>query len=138
MKSHKILIPLIIEGTDDGFLFGRVHYDENLMVDSAKTIESLEKKFKRLLFNFHKIKPTLVVFDLQYDIAGLFDQKKYLNASVVADRAGISRVLMRQYVAGLKYPSADRTFLIEKTVQELGRELQKVKVAPKKVKLTHS
>lgn len=65
MKSHKILIPLIIEGTDDGFLFGRVQYDDDLMVDSAKTIESLEKKFKRLLYNFHKIKPTLVVFDLQ-------------------------------------------------------------------------
>lgn len=135
MKSHNILIPLIVEGTEDGLLFGRVHYDDNLMVDSAKTIESLEKKFRRLLFSFHKIKPSLVMFDLQYDIAGLFDQKKYLNASVVADRAGISRGLMRQYIAGLKYPSSERTYLIQKTVQELGRELQNVKVAVRKAKL---
>lgn len=134
MKRHKILIPLIVEGTEDGFLFGRVHYDDNLMVDSAKTIESLENKFRRLLFKFHKIKPTLVMFDLHYDIAGLFDQKKYLNASVVADRAGISRGLMRQYIAGLKYPSFERTYLIQKTVQELGRELQNVKVAVRKAK----
>ncbi|MDO8997705.1 MAG: hypothetical protein Q7U77_13855 [Sediminibacterium sp.] len=65
METHKIFIPLIIEGIDDGLLFGRVHHEDNLIVDSARTIESLEKKFRRLLFSFHKINPSLVIFDLQ-------------------------------------------------------------------------
>ncbi|MDP1842147.1 MAG: hypothetical protein Q8K64_01915 [Sediminibacterium sp.] len=135
MKSKKLMIALIIEGCDDDVIFGRVQYEDDLLVASAKTIEGLQKKMKRLLYSFHKIKPDQLIFDLQYDIAGLFDQKKYLNASVVADRAGISRGLMRQYIAGLKYPSADRTLKIQETVNELGKELQEVKVAARRGKM---
>jgi len=125
----KIKVPLIIEKSDDDEIFGRVNYDENLIVDSATSLEKLKKKFEKLLKTFHQLKADEIDFDIQYDIAGLFDQKNYLNASVIADKAGISRGLMRQYMSGNKYPSADRVLIIQDTIRDLGKELQKIKMA---------
>lgn len=124
----KQTIALILESVEENEVFGRVFFDNNLLVYSASTIELLEAKMKKLLFKFHGLKPNDILFDLQYDITGLFDHKNYLNASVVADIAGISRGLMRQYIAGIKYPSTERTITIQKAVREIGKELQKIKV----------
>ncbi len=134
----KIKLPLIIEWSDHNLIYGRVNYDDNLMVDSATSIDVLKKKFEKLLKSFHHIKPNDLEFDIQYDIAGLFDQKKYLNASAIADQAGISRGLMRQYMAGNKYPSAERALVIQNTIRNLGKELQKIKMAIPKTKRTLS
>ncbi len=125
---HKHTIALILESVEENEVFGRVYFEDNLLVDSASTVELLEVKMKKLLFKFHRLKPNDFLFDIQYDITGLFDHKNYLNASVVADIAGISRGLMRQYIAGLKYPSTERTLTIQKAVREIGKELQKIKV----------
>lgn len=138
MHMKKIKIPLIIEWSDHNLIYGRVNYDDNLMVDSATSIDVLKKKFEKLLKSFHHIKTNDLEFDIQYDIAGLFDQKKYLNASVIADQAGISRGLMRQYMAGNKYPSAERALVIQNTIRNLGKELQKIKMAIPKTKRTLS
>lgn len=136
MHMKKIKIPLIIEWSDHNLIYGRVNYDDNLMVDSATSIDVLKKRFEKLLKNFHNIKSNNLEFDIQYDIAGLFDQKKYLNASAIADQAGISRGLMRQYMAGNKYPSAERALVIQNTIRNLGKELQKIKMAIPKTKRT--
>ena len=128
MNMHKKTIALILESTEENEVFGRISFGDNLLVDSASTIELLEAKMKKLLFKFHGLKPNDISFDIQYDITGLFDHKNYLNASVVADIAGISRGLMRQYIAGIKYPSTERTLTIQKAVREIGKELQKIKV----------
>ena len=125
---RKQTIALILESAEENEVFGRVFFEDNLLVDSASTVELLEVKMKKLLFKFHRLKSNDFLFDIQYDITGLFDHKNYLNASVVADIAGISRGLMRQYIAGLKYPSTERTLTIQNAIRQIGKELQKIKV----------
>jgi hypothetical protein len=81
-------IALVIESSSDGDVWGRVSYDDNLIVDSAADITRLAKKMKKLLHDFHSLKVDEIDFEIQYDITGLFEDKKFLNASVVADLPG--------------------------------------------------
>lgn len=68
-------IALVIESSSDASIFGRVNYDDNLIMESAKNLEALSKKMKKLLKNFHELKPESIEFEIQYDITGLFDSK---------------------------------------------------------------
>lgn len=127
-------IELIIESASADAVFGRINYDDNLMVASAKDLEALIKKMKKLLKDFHHFKPESIEFEIQYDITGLFDSKNYLNASAVAEKAGISKGMMRQYTSGRKFPTLERVIQIQKTIHQLGKDLQHTIVAlPKKL-----
>ncbi|HMH33310.1 MAG TPA: hypothetical protein VK543_09790 [Puia sp.] len=42
-------LSLIIEKSKDGKLWGRMEFDGDLMVDSANSLDSLERKMKKLL-----------------------------------------------------------------------------------------
>jgi DNA-binding transcriptional regulator YdaS (Cro superfamily) len=122
-------ILLIIEKASDNALWGRVTFDDNLITGQAPSIELLEKELKRVLYDFHALKPDEIRFDIAYDLTAIFEQKKYLNLSEVAVQLGINRSLMAQYASGKKFPSAERAKQIEKTIHELGRDLLKVKIA---------
>src|SRR5579859_3586234 len=124
-------ILLIIEKGTDNELWGRVTFDDNLITESAPSLELLEKKIKKLLHDFHDLDPKLVHFDVAYDLTAVFSEKKYLNLSEVAIKLGINRSLMAQYAAGKKFPSLERAKEIEKTIHALGRDLLKVKISVK-------
>lgn len=122
-------IVLVIERALDNELWGRVEYDDDLIVESAKTIEKLQNKMKRLLVDFHDLDTNEIAFDLQYDLKGLFDNKQFLNTNAVADVVGINKSLMRQYASGVKYPSYERAKEIEKAIHYMGQDLLSIKVA---------
>lgn len=122
-------LSLIIEKSKDGKLWGRVEFDDNLLLDSANSVDSLERKMKKLLLKFHQINPSHIEFGLFYDLSALFTKINYLNASAVALKARINPALMRQYVAGFKYPSLERARSIEKVINDLGQELIGIKLA---------
>ena len=124
-----IKIPLVIESAKENEYWGRVLYEDNLIVEDASSIIELEEKIKLLLYEFHQLDPNKITFDLQYDIVGLFEEKKFLNAGVIAERAGINKSLMRQYAAGIKNPSAERAKEIERAIHEIGKELLVVKLS---------
>lgn len=124
-------IILIIESARDGELWGRVQYQDNLIIANANDEASLQAAMKKQLYTFHKLKPTEIVFDIQHDISGFFEHKHYLNVSAVASLAGINPSLMRQYVAGIKNPGLDRLKSIEKAIHSIGKEMQRIKLAPK-------
>lgn len=124
-------IVLIIESAKNGELWGRVNYDHNFITESASSVQALEHKMKSLLKNWHELEPKNVAFDLQYDIAGLFDEKKFLNTAVIAERAGINKSLMRQYASGIKFPSLKRAKQIEKVIREMGKEMIDIKILVK-------
>jgi len=84
---------------------------------------------KRLLKDFHQLEIEEIEFEIQYDITGLFSNKNYLNASAVAEKAGISKGMMRQYTSGRKFPSLEKVNLIQHTLQEIGQDLQLTKLA---------
>jgi len=122
-------IAIIIETVDEKGYWGRVYFDENLIVDFSKTIDGLKKKMTKLLIDFHSLAPSKYAFEIQYDISGLFDDKKYLNASAVADRAGISRLMLRQYRIGNKFPTKEKLEKLQLAIQEIGEELKSLKIA---------
>ena len=124
-------IALIIESAKDGELWGRVQYDDNLITESASSVPELERKMKALLKDWHALDPKQISFELQYDMAGLFDEKKFLNAAVIAERAGINKSLMRQYASGIKFPSLERAKQIERVIHELGKEMLGIKISVK-------
>ncbi len=69
-------------------LWGRVLHGDNLIVEEASSIPELEDKMKLLIQEFNGLNPKEIIFELQYDIAGLFDEKKFLNAGSSADITG--------------------------------------------------
>jgi glycine cleavage system regulatory protein len=116
---------LIIERSDSKF-FGRVTVNNNLIIDHADSIQLLNRQLKKLIYKFENV--AVDDFDIVYDLTSFFTAHP-LNIGDVAKKAAISPVLMRQYASGVKFPSGDRLQQIEKAINEIGRELSKVKLS---------
>ena len=119
---------LTIEKATDGAVWGRVEYDDNLIVDSAKSVDSLQKRFRRLLRQFHDMDPDKVQFKIAYDLTSVFDQNDFLNVSAIAKRVGINSSLLRQYTSGVKIPSQQTAARIEKVIHGLAEQLRTVRI----------
>lgn len=122
-------IALIIESASDGEIWGRVNYDDNLIVANAKDVEQLKDEMAKQLTAFHDLKKSQIDFEIQHDISGLFDHKDYLNITSVAKLAGINPSLMRQYASGVKNPSTERLKAIQTAVHSIGEDLRRIKLA---------
>ena len=120
-------IKLIIEG-GDGSLMGRVHYDDNLIVDEAKTVEELERNMKKLLLDFHDLDETSYEFQIEYDLTAFFEQFDYLKITKIAELSGLNGSLVRQYATGKKFPSANQAQKIEGAVRQIVKQLSDVRI----------
>ena len=112
----------------DGEFVGRVSFQDNLIVDSAKNLETLESKISRLLQKFHGIEPSNIKYKHKYDLSALFDVFSFLKISNVAEIAGINASLLRQYVTGNKQASAAQAKKVEGAIQKLGKALIEAEV----------
>ena len=121
-------IDLIIEKADDGQLWGRVDYNNNLITETGTTISELETKILLLLADFEGINPRDVKFVHLYDIYALFQKFDFLKISRVATYASMNPGLLRQYASGVKNPSADQAKKIEDTLHKLAADLQTVHI----------
>lgn len=117
---------LIIEQGDDGLLWGRVLYDDDLVVESAKTVDELQHNLKGLLVELHGVKPESVEFEVQYDLAAFFEQFDFLKITKIAELTGINGSLMRQYASGNKYPGKKQKEKIEQAIRSLGQKLSSI------------
>lgn len=125
MTSRK----LIIEKSDeDGLLWGRTLEDDDLIVDSAPTETDLVEQMKQLLYEFHGVDPSKVVFEIEYDLEAFFQRFDYLKISKVAELAGLNASLVRQYATGKKYPGKKQLEKIESAVQAIGTQLTRTKL----------
>lgn len=120
-------IMLIVEKSQ-GLLWGRVHYEDNLLVETAKTVESLERKFKKLLKDFHGVDPKNVTFECCYDLTAVFEKFNYLKITAIADKADMNPALLRQYATGIKHPSAKQAKKVEDAIHKIGLELSKIAI----------
>jgi hypothetical protein len=120
-------ITLVVEKSE-GELWGRVNYEDNLIIDSAKNLAGLERKMKKLLKDFSQLNPKDVVFDLQYDLTALFEQFSYLKISAIADKADLNAALLRQYVTGIKQASPRQAKKVEDAIHKIGKELANITV----------
>ena len=116
---------LIIEMADREY-WGRIDINNNLIIESAGSLEALKKKIKKAGERIEDV--NIESFDISYDLTSFFEQYSYLNISNIAKRANISPLLMRQYSAGIKFPSADRVREIEQAIQSIGKELSKIRL----------
>ncbi len=118
----KKLVLIIEKG--DGELWGRTEYKDHLMVESAATVEAIEKTLKKLLQKQCDLDH--VEFEIRYDLQTFFEQHDYLKVSSIAKYAGLNPGLVRQYSSGVKHPSAEQAKKIELTIHKLATELQSV------------
>ena len=59
-------IILIIDTEGKGPLWGRVLFDDNLLIDSGKTVQQIERKMSKLLMDFHQLKQDNFAFEIQH------------------------------------------------------------------------
>lgn len=123
----KIKLELIIE-SENSELTGRVTYNNNLIIDSDKSLLILENKLKNLLFEFEGLEVDRIEFEHFYDVYALFDQFDWLKISKVAEHAGINAGLLRQYASQVKFPSAVQAKKIENTLHHLAEQMMKVSI----------
>ena len=122
-------IQLIIEQAKVGELWGRVHYDDNLLVESAENLEQLQAKMKVLLADFHDLQPDSITFEISYDLSAFFESFSYLKISEIAKYAGLNASLLRHYVAGSKTASKVQVLKLQEAINRVSAELAQVTFA---------
>lgn len=125
MKADRYLT-LIVESAEDGNMWGRVSYRGNLITGFASSMEELQKKMKKLLFDFDGVKD--VKFEIAYDLTHFFDFFSYLKISKIAELAGMNPSLLRHYAAGSKAASKEQVARIEMAVHQLGQQMTTLKL----------
>lgn len=118
-------IQLVLE-KDGGKLWGRVSYDNNLIVDSATNLQALEKKIRKLLKEFHEVET--VEFDYAYDLTVFFEKFSFLNQSKIAELSGINPGLLRQYASGVKNPSEVQAKKIQTAIHDIAAKLKNIQI----------
>lgn len=125
IKSHKKVLKLIVEGSD-GALWGRVNFNDNLIVDSAPTLKALETQMMHLLTKFHEIDSKIYRFQVEYDLTAFFEEFSFLKVTKIAELSGLNGSLVRQYVTGKKNPSEKQVQKIESAVRKIAEQLSNI------------
>ena len=116
-------ISLIVDGSAAGELWGRILFDNNLIIESAPDLDSLQNKMKMLLKDFHDLAPEAIKFDVQYDVTVFFEEFNFLKITKIAELANLNKSLLLQYVSGKKNPSAAQLDKIQAAVRSLATKL---------------
>jgi hypothetical protein len=122
-------IQLIIEQASKNEFWGRVLYDNNLIVDCAENLEELQTNMKVLLSDFHDLEPDSITFEISYDLSAFFESFSYLKISEIAKYAGLNASLLRHYVAGSKTASKAQVMKLQEAIKRVSIELAQVNFA---------
>ncbi|QRR04329.1 hypothetical protein HWI92_23680 [Dyadobacter sandarakinus] len=109
-------------------LWGRVLFDDNLIVEEAESVDALLVKIKQLLLDFHALEPDSYEMRIEYDLTAFFEQFNFLKITRIAEMTGLNGSLLRQYAAGKKHPSARQAERIEATIRQLALQLSEVHI----------
>lgn len=122
-------LELVIENAKAGEFWGRVLFEEDLLVDSAENVEELQNKMKLLLSDFHDLQPDSITFEISYDLSAFFESFSYLKISEIAKYAGLNASLLRHYVAGSKTASKAQVMKLQEAIKRVSIELAQVNFA---------
>lgn len=117
----------VILEKERGIFWGRISYKKELIVDSATTLPTLEKKLKKILLNFHDLED--IQFDYTYDLTVFFEEFNFLNQTKIAELSGINPGLLRQYASGVKNPSKEQANKIQTSIRDLADKLRTIKIS---------
>src|SRR5215218_8275926 len=90
--------PQLVVEKSDGELWGRIKIRGNLIVDSAKTLNALVKKFKALVLDFEGLE--IEEFEISFDLTTFFDTYSFISIAEIAQKSGVDYGIMRQYSSG--------------------------------------
>ncbi|NBB17925.1 hypothetical protein GVN20_01030 [Runella sp. CRIBMP] len=129
-------LTIIIE-KGDGEIWGRVEAPGFLNVTVGNSEAEITQNMLELIEDFlenegkeHEywkgVTLESIEFDYRYDLTAFFDLFSPLKINSIAEKAGINKALMRQYVSGVKHPSAQQVQKIESAIHAFGQNLMKV------------
>lgn len=132
-------LTIILETAENDFQ-GIISTDHFTILAAEDSMEALLTTFREQIQGFidHECKgvaewQNVNVADIEFDyvatIEGLFDSFPFLKISAVAHEAGINASLLRQYAAGIKYPSIPMAKKIEEAVHRLANLMLNMSVA---------
>lgn len=124
MERIQLIIEAGTEQDNQSNFWGRLTYEDNLIIDHANTVDALQQNMRQLLLDFHDVSD--VEFDLAYDLYAFFEHYAYLKISKIAEYAGLNPSLLRHYKSQTKFPSAEQVRRIETAVHRLANELRQV------------
>lgn len=119
-------IELIVENARPGEIWGRVNFEDNLLVEKAENIERLQSAMRVLLEEFQNVKAEEVEFEIFYDLTSFFEVFSYLNISKIAAYAGINASLLRHYAAGSKTAGKEQIQKLQVAIHRAGKDLTAV------------
>ncbi len=129
-------LTIIIE-KGDGEIWGRVEAPGFLNVTVGNSEAEITQNMLELIEDFLEnegkedeywkdVTLESIEFDYRYDLTAFFDLFSPLKINSIAEKAGINKALMRQYVSGVKHPSAQQVQKIESAIHAFGQNLMKV------------
>ena len=129
-------LTIIIE-KGDGEIWGRVEAPGFLNVIVGNSEAKITQNMLELIVDFLEnegkgdeywkgITLESIEFDYRYDLTAFFDLFSPLKINAIAEKAGINKALMRQYVSGIKHPSAQQVQKIESAIHAFAQTLMKV------------
>jgi predicted RNase H-like HicB family nuclease len=129
-------LTIIIE-KGDGKIWGRIEAPGFLNVTVGNSEAEITQNMLELIDDFLEnegkeneywkgITLESIEFDYRYDLTAFFDLFSPLKINSIAEKAGINKALMRQYVSGVKHPSAQQVQKIESAIHAFGQNLMKV------------
>lgn len=129
-------LTIIIE-KGDGEIWGRVEAPGFLNVIVGNSEAKITQNMLELIVDFLEnegkgdeywkgITLESIEFDYRYDLTAFFDLFSPLKINAIAEKAGINKALMRQYVSGIKHPSAQQGQKIESAIHAFAQTLMKV------------
>jgi hypothetical protein len=122
-------IEVIIEVTNTGY---SAYAEKYPAYTTGSNLDELKSNILEALnLYFEETKGKVVTeenLQLTMDLPQFFEFYKVINTTALAQRIGINRSLLAQYVKGIKKPSSTQVNKIMKGVQEIGKELSKVQL----------
>ncbi len=125
-------IKVIIEKTNDGFsaFAEKVSLPVGTM---GETIDEIRKNIVEALNLHYKHHHKSVIkesdLNFQFDLASFFAYYKVINAKALGERIGMHQSLLAQYISGKKKPSSRQVERIMDGIEEVARELLRLRIA---------
>lgn len=127
-------INVILEKQNDG-LWGRVEIPGLLIVTRGCSSDCVTNVLKALLMEYvleeafqHSSTVASLPFLHLYDTTAVWNLVKQLKASHISEQIGIDMELIGQFMTGNTHPCAETASRLEKSIQDLGRQLMEVSI----------
>lgn len=119
----------IIEKTDSGF---SAREEQLPIFSTGESIHELISNCKDAVELYVDDEPRISTMPLRLslDFEQFFSYYKVLNASHLAERIGMNKTLLSQYVSGKKKPSQKQTERILNGIKQIGIELSEIDLNP--------